>query len=99
MLIIYYFIAYILLPAFFILSIYNLVQLERNNREDELLRSSINIAIECTIIFIGFLLFSIWHKGEITETQLWFCGHISIFLVLTGITSIIPTAKRIEKIR
>jgi hypothetical protein len=96
---IYHFIAYLVLPTFFIISIYNIAKLDVDHQENLLLRDSVNIAIECMFIFIGSFLGMIYLSKKITTEQINFCGHISLFLIMTGIFAIVPTAKRIENTR
>ncbi len=91
-----YFIIILALIAFFIISCYNADRLIRFHDEDTDVKNGVNIAIECVIIFTGFFLFMIWYKGEISKLQLCFCGHVSIFLILTGIASMSATSKRIS---
>ncbi len=92
-----YFIIILALISFFIISCYNIDKLVRFHNEDVALKNGVNIAIECVVIFIGIFLFVIWYRGKITKLQLCFCGHVSIFLILTGIAALSATSKRIQK--
>ncbi len=92
-----YFIVILALIIFFIISCYNADRLIRLHDEDVDIKHGVNIAIECTLIFIGCFLFMIWYKEKISKLQLCFCGHISIFLILTGIAAISATSKLINK--
>jgi hypothetical protein len=93
----WYFIIILALIAFFIVSCYNADRLIRFHDEDTDIRDGLNVAIECVIILVGFCLFAIWRQREITKLQLCFCGHISIFLILTGAAAMAATSKRIEQ--
>lgn len=90
-----YFTIELALIAFFIVSCYNADRLIKLKNEDSQIRNGLNIAIECVIIFIGFYLLLIWHKGNISKLQLCFFGHISPFLILTGFAALSATTKRI----
>lgn len=92
----------LILVIFFCISIYNLVQLREHGKQDLDLRTSVDIGIEFVLIFIGFFVLSIWIKAHykdeklLTKTQVKFFMHISPFLILTGITAMVPTVKRLE---
>ena len=90
-----YFIIELALIAFFIVSCYNADQLIKFKNEDIQIRNGLNIAIECVIIFIGIYLGFIWYKGNISKLQICFFGHISPFLILTGLAALSATSKRI----
>ncbi len=81
---------------FFIISCYTTDRLNRFHQEDPDLRYGLNVAIECTVIFIGLYLGFIWKNGKVSKLQLQFCAHICPFLIITGITTLIATSKRIE---
>jgi len=83
------------LVAFFIISVYNLIQ-KKIGHKDIHLRISLDIAIEIMLIIIGIIIGSIWYHGKISKVQLRFFGHCFIFLIMTGITAIIPTIDRLE---
>ena len=92
-----YFTIELILISFFIISIYNVIRFEVYHDEDLSLRNSLNLAIECMIIFIGFFIFYITkNKGKVTELQQCFCKHLSPFLILTGITAIVATSRRLK---
>jgi len=92
-----YLIIIIILIIFFGISCYNADRLIRFNDNDTDIRIGVNVAIECIIIFIGFYLLMIWKQGTISKLQTCFCGHIAIFLILTGAAAIAATAKYIEQ--
>ena len=92
-----YLVIILLLISFFIVSCYNANKLITLHDEDIDIRNGVNIAIECVIIFVGFYLFVLWYKQSVTHLQLCFCGHISIFLILTGAAAMATTAKHIEQ--
>ena len=92
-----YFIIELLLIVFFCISCYNADRLIKLGDEDTNIRNGLNVAIECVVIFIGIYLGFIWYRKDVSKLQLCFFGHISPFLILTGITALSATAKRIEK--
>ena len=92
-----YFTIEIALIAFFIVSIYNIVRLNEPHVDDPQLKYGLNIAIECVVIIIGIFLGGIWWKNKITNLQLCFCGHLSPFLIITGIAAIVATSKHLNK--
>jgi hypothetical protein len=92
-----YFIIILMLIAFFIVSCYNANRLIEFHEVDIDVKNGVNIAIECVIIFTGFFLGMIWKNNGISKLQLCFCFHVSLFLILTGISALIATSKRIEK--
>lgn len=92
-----YFMIELLLIAFFCVSCYNADRLIRLKDDDTSIRDGLNIAIECVIIFIGVYLGVICYKKNVSDLQLCFFGHISPFLILTGITALSATAKRIAQ--
>lgn len=98
---VFYFIIEIALIAFLIISIYNTNKLVKFHEEDNSLKEGLNIAIECTVILVGIYLGFIWwkvyiKKNKLSTLQACFCGHISPFLIITGITTMIATSKRIS---
>jgi len=82
--------------VFFIISCYNADKLNRLHEDDISLKYGLNVAIECTVVFIGLYLGFIWYTGRVSTLQVCFCGHIAPFLIVTGITALITTAKRIQ---
>lgn len=86
------------LVVFFIISVYNLVQLKVENNPETYLRLSLDIAIECMVIFIGFFVAIIFFNKKVNKNQIWFCKHVFLFLIFTGITALIATSKKIESI-
>lgn len=85
------------LVAFFIVSCYNADRLIKYKDEDINIRNGLNISIECVIIFIGLFLGYLSYNKNVSKLQLCFFSHISPFLVLTGITALSSTIKRINK--
>jgi len=89
----------IILLVFFIISIINLANLKERGLDDKLLRTSVNIGIECIIIIIGFFMFTIYrNKGIMSQVQIRFCLHLFPFLVLTGITALISSSHVLENL-
>lgn len=91
-----YFIIEIAFVVFFVMSCYNADILYRFNNENIDLRHGLDIAIEFSIVIIGIFILYIWNVGKITDLQICFCSHIAPFLIITGITAIISTSKRIK---
>jgi len=90
------------LMSFFIVSCYNADQLIKFDKPNQPIRNGVNIAIECVIIFIGFYLFSMWYRKTIyklpvSDLQICFNLHLSIFLIMTGAAAMATTVKHIEK--
>jgi hypothetical protein len=92
-----YFIIVLILFTFIAISVYNIVKLYEFHEDNILLKYGLNIAIECMLIFIGFFIFRIISaKGRLSNLQLCFCYHVAPFLIITGITAVISTSKRVE---
>lgn len=92
-----YFIIILALISFFVVSCYNADRLIRFHDEDFNIRNGLNIAMEIVILCIGAYLLVIWKTGKISELQICFSGHIGIFLLMTGITTMAATIKRIKQ--
>jgi len=88
-----------LLIILFCISCYNTDRLIRFHEDDTDIKFGVNIAIECILILAGIFLLMIFFRNKFDKFDICFCGHIAIFLILTGITTMISTAKRIELIR
>ena len=81
--------------AFFCVSCYNADRLIKYHDEDINIRNWLNLATECIIVFVGFYIGYICYKKDITKLQICFFGHISPFLILSGLAAISSTTKRI----
>jgi len=90
-----YLIVIISLFSFFIVSCYNAYKLFKYGDEDTNIRDGLHIAMECVIIFVGIYFMTL--KNKITKLQLCFCSHVGLFLLFTGITTMIATARALEK--
>jgi len=89
----------LILIVFFCISIYNLIQRKKYNHQDLLLKTSVDIGIESVLIFISFFTLKLWYTGKLTHAQKRFCLHISPFLMLIGITTMIPTIQHLKQIQ
>ena len=96
-----YFIIELALLSFFVVSCYSADKLISQHQEDISLKYGLNIAIECVVvcvgIFLGLLFYNkIYLSKDMSKLQACFCGHISPFLIITGITALIATSHRIN---
>jgi hypothetical protein len=90
-----YFLIELALISFFIVSIYNVSQVYTHNSANEL-KEGLHIANACVLIFIGFFVGMIYYNGKISKLQICFCGHITPFLILTGIAVVVSVSKQME---
>jgi hypothetical protein len=91
-----YFMIELLLISLFILSVYNVIKFDEYHQQDILLKDIMNITVECILIIIGLFMIKIIYTKKINDLQICFCRHIAPFLILTGITTIINTSKKIQ---
>jgi len=89
----------ILLVIFFVISIYNLVELKVYNKDDAILRSVQAIGIGLVLFFIGcFVFYKCYYKKKLTKIQISFMEHCSPFLAITGLSTVAVYSKKLEDV-
>jgi hypothetical protein len=95
------FFLYIIIQAaliiFFVISIINIILLHTHGKDDERLRSIQSIGVGTICIFIGvFSFYKLYRKSPLTQDEIDFLKACAPFLVVTGISSIIVSSKRLK---